>query len=87
MKLLRNCYEALPNNGKVVIIELLMQEATDSSMGSQYVSRLDNVMLFYLGGKERTEKEFEALCKGSGFSKFKVVCCAYALWVVMEFHK
>ncbi|XP_065627409.1 caffeic acid 3-O-methyltransferase [Quercus suber] len=87
MKLLRNCYEALPNNGKVVIIELLMQEAPDSSMSSQYVSRLDNGMLLYLEGKERTEKEFEALCKGSGFSKFKVVCCAYAVWVVMEFHK
>lgn len=86
MKLLRNCYEALPNNGKAVIIELLMQEAPDSSMSSQYVSRLDNGMLLYLEGKERTVKEFEALCKGSGFSKFKV-CCAYAVWVVMEFHK
>ncbi|KAK7824643.1 eugenol o-methyltransferase [Quercus suber] len=36
MKLLRNCYEALPNNGKVVIIELLMPKSPNSSTTSQY---------------------------------------------------
>ncbi|XP_030951473.1 caffeic acid 3-O-methyltransferase-like [Quercus lobata] len=86
-KLLRTCYKALPDNGKVVIIELLMPEATVSSMASQYISRLDVSMLLNLEGQERTEKEFEALCKESGFSKFQVVFCAYALWAVMEFHK
>nr|POE55165.1 caffeic acid 3-o-methyltransferase 1 [Quercus suber] len=86
-KLLRTCYKALPDNGKVVIIELRMLEATVSSMASQYISRLDISMLLNLEGQERTEKEFEALCKESGFSNFQVVFCAYALWAVMEFHK
>ncbi|GMY17741.1 caffeic acid 3-O-methyltransferase-like [Fagus crenata] len=86
MILLRNCYASLPNNGKVIIIELLMPEAPESSMASKYVSLLDNAML-NIDGKERTEKEFEALCKGSGFSSFQVVSCACTLWVVMEFHK
>nr|POE53074.1 caffeic acid 3-o-methyltransferase [Quercus suber] len=86
MKLLRNCYEALPNNGKLVI-ELLMPEAPESSKASQYVSRLDNAMLLHLEGQERTKKEFESLCKGSGFSNFQIVCCACTLWAVMEFHK
>ena len=86
-KLLKNCYEALPNHGKVVIIELLMPGAPESSMASQYISRLDNAMLFNLDGHERTEKEFETLCKGSGFSNFQVVCCACTLWAVREFHK
>ncbi|KAM4131108.1 hypothetical protein ACJW30_01G153000 [Castanea mollissima] len=80
MKLLRNCYDALPNNGKVVIIELLTPEAPGSSKASQYVSRLDNAMLLHLEGHERTEKEFESLCKGSGFSNFQIVCCACTLW-------
>ena len=87
MKLLRNCYEALPNNGKVVIIELLMPEAPESSKASKYVSRLDNAMLLHHEGQERTKKEFESLCKGSGFSNFQIVCCACTLWAVMEFHK
>ena len=63
-----------------------MPEAPESTMASKYVSLLDNAML-NIDGKERTEKEFEALYKGSGFSSFQVVSCACTLWVVMEFHK
>ncbi|KAK7833409.1 caffeic acid 3-o-methyltransferase [Quercus suber] len=87
LEFLRTCYKALPDNGKVVIIELLMPEATVSSIASQYISHLDMSMLLNLEGQERTEKEFEALCKESGFSSFQVVFCAYTLWAVMEFHK
>jgi caffeic acid 3-O-methyltransferase len=29
------------------------------------------------GGKERTEKEFEALAKGAGFQGFQVMCSAF----------
>lgn len=70
----------------MVIIELLMPEAPESSKASQYVSRLDIAML-HVEGQERTKKEFESLCKGSGFSNFQIVCCAFTLWAVMEFHK
>lgn len=62
-----------------VIIELLMPEAPKSSMASQDVSGLDNGMLLQLEGQMRTNKEFEALCKGCGFSNFQVVCCVYSL--------
>ncbi|KAF3972918.1 hypothetical protein CMV_003629 [Castanea mollissima] len=86
-KLLRTCYKALPDKGKLVIIELLMPEATESSLASQYISRLDMSMLLNLEGQERTEKEYEALCKESGFSNFQVVFCAFTLFAVMEFHK
>ena len=88
LKIFSNCYEALPKNGKVIVIDLLMPEAPDSSMGSQFVTRMDNDMIMLPGGKERTAKEFEALCKNSRFSDFRVVCCAYGcLSTVMEFHK
>nr|POE55164.1 nudix hydrolase 2 [Quercus suber] len=50
-----------------------MPEATVSSIASQYISHLDMSMLLNLEGQERTEKEFEALCKESGFSNFQVV--------------
>ena len=88
LKILSNCYEVLPKNGKVIVIELLMPEALDLSMDSQYATQLDNEMMMLIGGKERTAREFEALCKGSRFSDFRVVCCAYGcLSTVMEFHK
>uniref|UniRef100_A0A2P2PJN1 Caffeic acid 3-O-methyltransferase n=1 Tax=Rhizophora mucronata TaxID=61149 RepID=A0A2P2PJN1_RHIMU len=38
------------------------------------------------GGKERSQKEFDALAKKSGFSGCEVVCSAYNSWV-MEFRK
>ena len=88
LKILSNCYEALPKNGKVIVIDIIMAEAPESSMGSQYVSRNDNSMLLLHGGKERTAREFEALCKGSGFSDFRVVCYVYSfVSAVMEFQK
>lgn len=62
-----------------VIIELLMPEAPKSNMTSQHVSRLDNGVLLQLEGQMRANKEFKAFCKGSGFSNFQVVCCAYYL--------
>ncbi|KAL6315539.1 hypothetical protein AAG906_000841 [Vitis piasezkii] len=70
------------------LIDMIIAEAPESSMGSQYVARLDNAMLLLVEGKERTAREFEALCKGSGFSDFRVVCCVHSwLSAVMEFHK
>ena len=88
LKILSNCYEALPEKGKVIVIEMLMPEAPDSSIASQHVTQLDNTMIILLGGQERTAMEFKALCKGSGFSDFQVACYVYGcLSVVMEFHK
>ena len=62
-----------------VIIELLMPEAPKSSMASQHVSGLDNGVVLQLEGQMSANKEFKAFCRGSGFSNFQVVCCAYSL--------
>ncbi|GLT77832.1 hypothetical protein SLA2020_493880 [Shorea laevis] len=87
IKLLKNCNKALQQNGKVIIIDYLMLEAVESSDAAKYVSTLDNNMLVNLGGKERTEKEFKALSKSSGFSAFHVICHVYNVLGVIELHK
>ncbi|XP_060204007.1 LOW QUALITY PROTEIN: caffeic acid 3-O-methyltransferase-like [Lycium barbarum] len=70
-KFLKNCYEALPVNGKVIIAECLLPEAPDTSFSTKNTVHVDIIMLAHNpGGKERTEKEFEALAKGAGFSGF-----------------
>nr|WBW48346.1 caffeic acid O-methyltransferase 2 [Paeonia lactiflora] len=87
VKIFKNCYASLPENGKVILIEFLMPIAPDSSNRSKYVSQLHHTMqLNHEGGKERTDKEFETLSKAAGFSKFQVICCAITLGV-MEFYK
>ncbi|KAE7996560.1 hypothetical protein FH972_001272 [Carpinus fangiana] len=88
IKILNNCSKALQQNGKVIILDYLMPEApAESSDAAKYVSSLDNLMLVNFGGKERTEKEFEALSKSSGFSGFRIVCRAYNVFGVMELYK
>ncbi|KAJ8536964.1 hypothetical protein K7X08_035365 [Anisodus acutangulus] len=87
LKFLKNCYEALPANGKVIIAECLLPEAPDTSFSTKNTVHVDVIMLAHNpGGKERTEKEFEALAKAVGFKGFLKACCAYNTWV-MEFNK
>ncbi|KAI8002624.1 hypothetical protein LOK49_LG08G01767 [Camellia lanceoleosa] len=86
LTILRNCYEALPKNGKVIIIDIVLSETPDSSFGAKYATQLDNAMLLQFGGKERTKKEFETLCNGSRFRDFQVFPCA-GVFCVIEFYK
>ncbi|XP_059667327.1 caffeic acid 3-O-methyltransferase-like [Cornus florida] len=87
LKLLKKCYEALPDNGKVILAECILPVALDSRLTTKNVIHIDVIMLAYnLGGKERTEKEFEELAKGAGFEGFRVMCSAYNTYVI-EFLK
>ncbi|XP_027364675.1 isoliquiritigenin 2'-O-methyltransferase-like [Abrus precatorius] len=86
ISLLRNCHNALPQDGRVIIIEFVTEEATESN-ASKLVAVLDNLMYITNSGKERTVKEYEALCKLSGFSRFHVACRAFFTMGVFEFHK
>ncbi|XP_054799823.1 caffeic acid 3-O-methyltransferase [Prosopis cineraria] len=87
LKFLKNCYDALPENGKVIVAECILPVAPDSSLATKGVVHIDVIMLAHNpGGKERTEKEFEALAKGAGFQAFRVVCSAFNSYI-MEFLK
>ncbi|GMN44285.1 hypothetical protein TIFTF001_013470 [Ficus carica] len=87
LKFLKNCYDAVPENGKVIIAECILPVAPDSSLATKLVVHIDVIMLAHNpGGKERTEKEFEALAKGAGFQGFRVMCNAFGTYV-MEFLK
>ncbi|MCL7032543.1 hypothetical protein MKW94_016914 [Papaver nudicaule] len=87
LKLLKNCYEALPDCGKVIIVEANLPAVVDESVTSKLLYASDMIMLAQNpGGKERTFSEFEALAKQSGFASCEILCPAYYN-VVMEFHK
>ncbi|XP_037496748.1 caffeic acid 3-O-methyltransferase [Jatropha curcas] len=87
LKLLKNCYNAIPANGKVIVAEYILPVAPDTSLATKAVIHMDCLMLAHLpGGKERTEEEFETLAKGAGFQGFQVICSAFNTYV-MEFLK
>ncbi|KAG2302638.1 hypothetical protein Bca52824_031289 [Brassica carinata] len=84
---LKNCYNALPENGKVIVNECILPENPDSRLLTKQAVHVDCIMLAHSsGGIERTEKEFEALAKGSGFHGIKVVCNAFGIHII-EFLK
>nr|Q42654.1 RecName: Full=Flavonoid 3'-O-methyltransferase FOMT [Chrysosplenium americanum]AAA80579.1 3' flavonoid O-methyltransferase [Chrysosplenium americanum] len=87
LKLLKNCYDALPNNGKVIVAEYILPVVPDSSLASKLSVTADVMIVTQnSGGKERTEKEFEALAKAAGFQGFQVFCNAFTIYII-EFSK
>ncbi|XXG77574.1 hypothetical protein AAC387_Pa08g1702 [Persea americana] len=83
LKLLKNCYKALPESGKAIIVESILPLAPETNLTAKYVFQLDMLMLAYNpGGKERTKKQLEELATVAGFASLDVVCCAYGSWVM-----
>ncbi|KAK1392149.1 Caffeic acid 3-O-methyltransferase [Heracleum sosnowskyi] len=85
LRILINCYQALADDGKVVVAESILQEQPETSLVTKTVLHFDAYMMTDIpGGRERTEKEFEALAKRAGFKRFNKLCCAFNIWI-MEF--
>nr|XP_043636444.1 caffeic acid 3-O-methyltransferase-like [Erigeron canadensis] len=91
IELLKNCWAALPECGKVVVVEAVLPDPESDTSYTDEVSKTaigsDMVMLIANpGGKERTTKEYNALAKQAGFGSMKIVCRVSAFWI-MEFYK
>jgi len=70
VKILKHCRKALPKNGRVLIADAVIEPGN----GPQVGKLLDLEMLIFTGkGRERTEAEFAALLKASGFALDRVV--------------
>jgi hypothetical protein len=61
--LLRNCHRAMPGDGRLLVIELVLPPGNDPSLGKLF----DLLMLVNLGGRERTEADYRTLLAGAGF--------------------
>ncbi|KAF5464584.1 hypothetical protein F2P56_014653 [Juglans regia] len=87
LKLLKNCYTAIPNDGKVIVVEIFLPMMPEVSTYMKRNSQLDVLMMAqHPGGKERTRQEFEALATKAGFKGIKYKCLVYS-FQVMEFFK
>ncbi|XP_039684522.1 caffeic acid 3-O-methyltransferase [Medicago truncatula] len=87
LKLLKNCYDAIPNDGKVIVLEAFIPIIPDNDYASRSTSQLDVLMMtMNPGGKERTKQEFMDLATKVGFSGIRYECCVCNFWV-MEFFK
>ncbi|KEH20122.1 caffeic acid O-methyltransferase [Medicago truncatula] len=87
LKILKNCYDAIPNDGKVIVLEAHIPIVPENIYASKSTSQLDVLMMTQNpGGKERTKKEFIDLATRVGFRGIRCECCVRNFWV-MEFFK
>ncbi|KAE8698875.1 Caffeic acid 3-O-methyltransferase 1 isoform 2 [Hibiscus syriacus] len=87
LKLLKVCYDALPENGKIVSVESIVSDVPETDIITKTIFQREMALSQILpGAKERTEQEFKTLAKQAGFSSLKVVCRVYNHWV-MEIYK
>lgn len=83
LKILKNCYKALPEKGKVIVVETNMIEEPQTMPLAKAISQMDVCMMTQNpGGKERTRREFQALAEAAGFAEFNPVCCVSGFWVM-----
>ncbi|KAF7843850.1 caffeic acid 3-O-methyltransferase-like [Senna tora] len=87
VKLLKNCYTAIPENGKVIAVELGIPDMPDTTAATKCNFELDVFMMVrHSGGKERNQHEFMQLANAAGFTGVKYKCRARNFWVI-EFFK
>ncbi|XP_043708578.1 caffeic acid 3-O-methyltransferase-like isoform X1 [Telopea speciosissima] len=87
LKLLKNCYEALPEDGKVIVVETLLSPVPETNLLAKEAFRTDLLMMTqHIGGKERTEKDYRALAMDAGFNGCRLISRVFVS-SVLEFHK
>ncbi|KAJ8560171.1 hypothetical protein K7X08_004229 [Anisodus acutangulus] len=79
VKLLKRCKESIPSKergGKVIIIDIVMDDNSISSSNEQLVEAqhmMDFIMRITYASKERTKKEWEKLFLDAGFTEYKII--------------
>ncbi|CAN0889297.1 Anthranilate N-methyltransferase [Linum grandiflorum] len=82
-----NCYNATPDDGNVIVMDMVAPITPDVTDSSKLTAQIDILMMATTsGGSERTRDELVALAVGAGFKgiRFELHVCNY--WV-MEFYK
>lgn len=88
VKILQNCYQALPPRGKVIVMDHVLPEIIDFEGGDPMAIQFDVQMLSSCpsGACERTERELRKLGLAAGFKQVKLICKA-DVYGITEFHK
>jgi O-methyltransferase domain/Dimerisation domain len=68
-KILRNCHQAMPDDGKLLLFEGIISAGNEPSS----LKFMDLIMLVLTGGRERTEEEYRSLLRSSGFELTRAI--------------
>jgi O-methyltransferase domain/Dimerisation domain len=76
--ILKNCREAIPENGKLLLVEYVIPSGNDPYFGKL----LDIEMMVMLTGRERTKQEFEELYQAAGFKLSRIIATQTPVFVI-----
>jgi hypothetical protein len=65
--ILRNCRRAMPNGGRLIVVERVLPDRFEANRRHHAIARADLTMLIAFGGRERTAAEFAGLFEAAGF--------------------
>ncbi|XP_050206964.1 cathecol O-methyltransferase 1-like [Mercurialis annua] len=85
LTLLRNCYKAIPENGKVIVVDAILpiMAEDDHTAFARDTYLMDVFMMAQNpGGKERTQQEFVAMATTAGFTGVTFQCRVCNFWVM-----
>jgi hypothetical protein len=71
--ILRSCHRAMPEHGKLLIVEGVYPRRIDQSLASRGAAANDVNMLVSTGGRQRSEAEFCSLYDAAGFTLTRIV--------------
>ena len=87
LRVLRNFNRALPDGGKLMVVEMVIPDIPDMSIESRSAFQFELLLTnMNAWGKERTFGEFQALAKAAGFSSIQASTRAYDV-TLLEFYK
>jgi hypothetical protein len=80
-RILRSCQDAMPDGGRLLLIEHVLPARLDASASHRAIVHDDLAMMLGPGGKERSEDEFRALlrCAGLALAAVKPIGLGYSI--------
>jgi SAM-dependent methyltransferase len=82
VKILANCRRAMPESGKLLIVEGVYPERINQSLDGRAAAANDVNMLVNTGGRQRSEEEFRSLYDAAGFELTRIVSTPARISVV-----
>jgi len=72
VKILKNCKEAIAREGRVIIIDMVMENKKEERELTETQFFFDMQMMMLFAAKERNEKEWANLIFSAGFTNYKI---------------
>jgi len=72
VKILKNCKEAIASEGRVIIIDMVMENKKEEREFTETQFFFDMQMMMLFAAKERNEKEWANLIFSAGFTNYKI---------------